>query len=518
MTVEAIRLQNFMAFVDTGWIELRPICLLFGRNSSGKSVIIRAMRLLRQSLTCGPEEGPLVFSSEDGIDLGSFREAVHHSGALSHCLPPIIFHFRCRLTDTLDSLREAINRRRVAEGQAQIPASTRPAMTELKLTFELNPDTGQVELTAFCIDGPWSVAESQLERTVLLAQRIEPDLSSLMGGDWVFESDILRGHELDSENPTWRNVSVTLESGFLPTLGSSAGDATQDASFQDFRLLTKVLIELRQSIVTFLQGIRHVGPLRLEPRRFYILDQAVQTSLDGSLALVDFHLGNADYKDFQELDHWLRCLKIGTGNEVRRESAADGRLTVSQIYLQEDTTRGRLVVNMADVGFGASQVLPVLIEALLANPGSLVIIEQPELHLHPDAQATLADFFIDCAAQKDIRFVLETHSEHLLLRFQRRIAETTYEDRVRANPKIRTDGAVSNQGHSAKATDVGLAFFQRADGRSQVESIAIDDKGQLVKPSEDFKDFFKQDYEDVVCLTDATAKIAALGPKRDRRG
>jgi len=64
LPVEAIRLQNFMAFEDTGWVELRPITLLFGRNSSGKSALIRALLLLKQSLESPPGAGPLVFSTQ----------------------------------------------------------------------------------------------------------------------------------------------------------------------------------------------------------------------------------------------------------------------------------------------------------------------------------------------------------------------------------------------------------------------------------------------------------------------
>lgn len=77
MPIEALRLQNFMAFADTGWIELRKINLLLGRNSSGKSAIIRALRLMKQSLLANDSGQSLVFVAEDGVDLGSFDEAVH---------------------------------------------------------------------------------------------------------------------------------------------------------------------------------------------------------------------------------------------------------------------------------------------------------------------------------------------------------------------------------------------------------------------------------------------------------
>jgi predicted ATPase len=78
--------------------------------------------------------------------------------------------------------------------------------------------------------------------------------------------------------------------------------------------------------------------------------------------------------------------------------------------------------NVADVGYGISQVLPVIVQGLLMRPGSVYMVQQPELHLHPDAQAGLADFFLYLAAN-GIRVVIETHSEYLLIRIRRRLAE-----------------------------------------------------------------------------------------------
>ena len=88
-------------------------------------------------------------------------------------------------------------------------------------------------------------------------------------------------------------------------------------------------------------------------------------------------------------------------------------------------------VNLPDVGFGISQVLPVLVECYYAPPGSIIIMEQPEIHLHPSAQSALADVLIDVIQSREnghdrnIQLIIETHSEHFLRRLQRRIAEST---------------------------------------------------------------------------------------------
>ena len=77
--------------------------------------------------------------------------------------------------------------------------------------------------------------------------------------------------------------------------------------------------------------------------------------------------------------------------------------------------------NLADAGFGCSQILPILVAGLNCEPGSLLIIQQPEIHLHPKAQAELGSFLY-MVAKKGVQLIVETHSEQLLLRLQSHIA------------------------------------------------------------------------------------------------
>ena len=105
-------------------------------------------------------------------------------------------------------------------------------------------------------------------------------------------------------------------------------------------------------------------------------------------------------------------------NDLRREFAVKVKTRNSKDW-----------VDLPDVGFGISQVLPVLVACYYAPPGSTLLIEEPEIHLHPSAQSSLADVFIDVlnaregGRKRDVQLIIETHSEHLLRRLQRRIAE-----------------------------------------------------------------------------------------------
>ena len=92
-------------------------------------------------------------------------------------------------------------------------------------------------------------------------------------------------------------------------------------------------------------------------------------------------------------------------------------------------------MDLPDVGFGISQVLPVLVQCYYAPMGSIILMEQPEIHLHPRAQALLADVMIDVIHSREngkprnIQLIIETHSEHFLRRLQRRIAEQSLSDK-----------------------------------------------------------------------------------------
>jgi predicted ATPase len=116
-----------------------------------------------------------------------------------------------------------------------------------------------------------------------------------------------------------------------------------------------------------------------------------------------------------------------------------------------------LKVSLPDVGFGVSQVLPVILECLRANKGDTIILEQPEIHLHPRIQSILADFFI-ARAQDGIRFIVESHSEYFVKRLCRRVSEGKPEN-IAAIPNI--------------------IFVHREEGVSQCQRVVLNEFGEI---------------------------------------
>lgn len=162
--------------------------------------------------------------------------------------------------------------------------------------------------------------------------------------------------------------------------------------------------------------INYVSPLRAHPKRYYFLDKAnINTALDtlDGDSLTEILKENSIIKN--KVNKWLNNFNLSVNVATLQDVIH--KLKIKQNNLDLDIT---------DVGFGISQVLPVIVQGFLSFDNSLTIIEQPEIHLHPKMQADLADLFIDIVnVKKDSKkyLLIETHSEYLLKRLRRRISE-----------------------------------------------------------------------------------------------
>ena len=125
--------------------------------------------------------------------------------------------------------------------------------------------------------------------------------------------------------------------------------------------------------------------------------------------------------------------------------------------------KGGPEVRLTDVGFGVSQVLPVLVLSYYVPEGSILILEQPEAHLHPKVQSELADLLIEVVKNRQLQIILESHSEHLLIRLMRRIAE-----------------------EQISADDIAFYFCEMNEGVSEIERLNVDPYGNITNWPQNF--------------------------------
>ena len=495
--VNAFRLKNFMGFADTGWVDLKSVTLLFGRNSSGKSGLIRALRFLRQNIDIPEGLDSLYFAREGGVDLGQFSDFIHkHDTNL-----PLIIEFNVWLSE---EFRESDPQNKAADS---FLADNEYA--SIKIVFSYDKNSRKLMLKSFCmIDGKHVSDENIFFETKLLDIKQEPKkglFSHPFNEEfWSLHSDII-ALDLGFEQNLWKNAKPKIENSFVPVISipGNIQDTNVDRSeFEgrgdDFTFVTKLLRYFRIHIEEFLRSMTYIGPIREKPKRFYYVPQGISSRVGsrGQYA-VERVFSQTSIEQVQE---YIKLI-----NDWLLESSLECKLHIlpvaedSSIYTLSIEEKSGFVANLQDVGFGISQLLPILIESKIVQDNRLIVIEQPELHLHPQAQADLGDLFA-LMAQQGTRFLLETHSEHLMLRFRRHIAETTLARLKGEAPKYPIDNG-----------KFSLLFVYREDDHiSHVEVIAVDYCGQLVEPTVKFRKFFEDDYVEVSELAKVNAMILEL--------
>jgi len=212
----------------------------------------------------------------------------------------------------------------------------------------------------------------------------------------------------------------------------------------------------------------YLGPLRAQPKREYRWSGEGSTSIGvfGEYTIEALLTENRKFADYTQdslssINIWLKRLGIADRLNIYP-------LIPSLYEVRIHTDQTENYANLVDVGFGVSQVLPIVTLAYLAPPESIIILEQPELHLHPKVQAELADLFLEVAQTRNIQFIIESHSEHLLARLQRRLAER------------------SGVNEHLTENDVRLYFCQREGSESTLQPLQLDQYGQIQNWPPDF--------------------------------
>jgi predicted ATPase len=389
--LERVAFTNFKSWAEADLV-CGPITGVFGTNSSGKTSLIQFPLLLKQTKDATDRAISLELNG-DLVQLGTIGDAIHrHDEGRA-----LTWSIRFRLPNEL-ALADPSQKRTstVASGheltlealvsvQNGAPIARSLAYRLGGMRFSLAPRNGDVVQFELTAEGP-------------------PD------SDFKF---------LRTQGRPWQ-LPGPIKSYAFP---DQARTYFQNAGF---------LADLEAAYEAELDNIFYLGPLRQFPQRDYLwarsrptdVGQRGEKAVDAILAATEAGetrnlKRKAHLKSFQEMiAHWLREMGLIEGFRMKEIARGSNRW---QALVR--TRPGASEVLLTDVGFGVSQVLPVVTLLQYVPEGSTVILEQPEIHLHPLAQAGLADVIIQAATHRRIQIILESHSEHLLLRLQRRIAE-----------------------------------------------------------------------------------------------
>ena len=358
--INQIQLKNFKAWRDSGPVRLAPVTILLGTNSSGKSTLLQSLLLLKQTIASPDRTIHLNLGGDevnDFFNFGNFDNVLTHGTVVPRRFE-VAFDFQ-------RPHNERITQGRFACSYGQ--TSNRAVAIE-----ELVLSTAARRFRAIRRDkGAYSVNVD--------------DEAQPRG----------KGRHLAPER------SIALPAEAIALLGID-GTPVQDLS-----------LAIRRE----LESIVYLGPLRRKPERDYVWNKSKpgEVGSDGHQvmdALLASALLKADDQGttLDSVSGWLKKMGIAEQMEVRQV----GRSSRYELVIHKDG----VIANLRDVGIGVSQVLPVLTLAYFVAPGSTVLLEEPEIHLHPLAQSVLADVFVEVSQQRNVQFVIETHSEHLFRRMQ----------------------------------------------------------------------------------------------------
>lgn len=499
--IESIRLLKYKAFEEVE-IPIKPLTIFLGANSVGKSSIIQMLMLMHQTaeskdnsyssalkiygnyVNAGACENlfkdkkmasPLVIS----VSLGS-KELVQYFSQLWNDFIDVFVRISVFSGKTnfknMNSLTEKLhNRQTFMRNVTKIVTLLNNEGTSTQNYFfrqfaELNWGLSANNISLLSKDSLVNTYDflyklTKISSNVKIQYKLKGGKTKLKITDFEIcdesEVSILRitGQKISS------NVALLSDKDISSFINCFKPDSTIFDCIDSFdvnknktilsyfmnKVILKVLNSFKNTCLD--NSVNYVSPLRAHPKRYYMLDKANTTlslnTLDGD-EIAEVLKENPNIKN--RVNSWFDMfgLKIDINN-------------FKEIIHNLIVTQNNLKLDITDVGFGISQVLPIIIQGCLSPNGSITIIEQPEIHLHPRMQADLGDLFLDIVKNKRKKLIIETHSEYLLRRIRRRISE----------------GKIS-------ANDVAICLFhsRTKDQEANVEILNITNKGSFTWPEE----------------------------------
>jgi Arc/MetJ-type ribon-helix-helix transcriptional regulator len=606
--LHALRVGNFKAFADTQRIPLKPITLIFGPNSAGKSSFIHSLALAHEA-QFGREKRSLsrldVHHTDVGgsaIDLGGFRQYVHRGLMRKH----VEWGAEMKVSE-LASGRD----KRLAQLLAPVEVVTLHIALGIELDDLDRPKPGatpRVESIELAGDGAellrMSRRRSDGQGSTLRLDRLASEhtvfrqiLKAIV--ESATTSEEMRPEDFEGANAAIADLLPELQvrvDPFFPAAvelpkaddgelspvnmlfpvskGNRKDDIAQAVRFYLPRTLNDLIKGLAEALAGELKQLQYLGPLRsfpprhlacaehedanwyagggyawdvvrrddavreavnrwlgseklktpykLELKRYYSktsIRQGLKTALDVRFAAM---YRKAIKEGLEDIGHWPAMEEMADIEQSLREDGypsyddmelkihADsidlldnpGQLGYQDLeadFLDEvmgnsmesemdelvlvDQRTGTTVTHR-DVGIGISQVLPVLVAAY-GSRGKLLAMEQPEIHLHPALQAELGDVFIEAAlGERKNTFILETHSEHLILRIMRRMRETYLKKKTGLPP--------------VTPADISVLYVEPDGTRSVVREMPLNELGELVKswPGGFFEEGLREQFGD----------------------
>lgn len=439
--LKSISLENYKCFKEKTDIEIAPLTVLCGVNSSGKSSILKSLLMLKQTAESKLSE-PILLLSGNLVDCGSFDGVINKKGKDDNCFS--IRHKFEICNHTLASTGKYIKKQDAEEFNELkkiyfcIDQTIVRFIFDVKLVIEKHVDSNN-EFSPYLSNNrikSYSITIYIEDKNGVVNDYIGNITFRCAGNRENQEPHVLSWDKVPYLNKQKKTGKDTGDFNGYKCACTFNGLAISNIFAYDMKPYVKNLVPnilaITRIVSNQFNGINYIAPLRNTPERTYLINKNVDSvGVTGENAPIllakyknrvittdmfcrqenSFDIDQNGYvtAKFEEIvQQWLTY--FGLGNLTIQ---GDQNGTVS-LNLDEE--------NLVDVGFGASQVLPIIIQGVFMDKDQTLLIEQPEIHLHPKMELQMADFLI-ALSQTGRNVIIETHSDHIKTRLIRRIVE-----------------------------------------------------------------------------------------------
>ncbi|WP_439518322.1 DUF3696 domain-containing protein [Hydrogenophaga sp.] len=477
-----ITVENFKGIARIEDFCLEQISILAGTNSGGKSSLVQLLMLLKQSLEARSPETPLKLN-KPYISLGRFENVIRRS--------PGVKSFKVAIVLERADLDERLLE--VFAGKRRVPGLLGTELADVKevrVVAEFKKPTNRIVVSSFEIE---IIADRNISLTIARKSHGKSHTLKTNADQFFFRRIKFKTSGIGSqEHPSNGGRSYDGKVGYTAFFPLELDIEPSESEYVSFSPLMNYI---RNSLHSAFERISYIGPLREEPKEFYYHDDdlidhignkgenaafLLSKHAEDHVQYIRFGMGtraeaivrNGNLKE--AVNYWL-CEVFGLAKEVRVTRAKTNRHLYSVSLKGWDGG----IVPITHVGFGVSQIFPILVEGLRSTPGRrIIILEQPEIHLHPKVQSWLFDFV---RSVSNVSFLVETHSDHFINRLRRRVAEDE---------------------SNSLADRINLTFVNPSEEGTNYERLKLFDTGSLAKWP---VGFFDQYDEDVRALVRAQA-------------
>lgn len=455
-----ISLSNFKAIEDIKDFDLKGINIIAGENSGGKSSLLQAFLLIKQTIESQDRGNPLKLN-KPYVALGKYREIVNSNKNN--------FSFRFSFTEKDFKART----KRLFSGKYGNEYKSDINTISLQVTFEYQSNRVYVKSLGI------KLSKNDIIKNYIEFKRHRGYKYDISCSSSIFFYNSNKVSQIERGELRFR--------GFFPESIECDGRLIR---------LSPLIQETGILLEEFVSSIQYIGPLREPPKQYYMSDDEstpfVGTKGEYTPSVLAKRL--KDKIKYHQINftesggvafpsctdtleaatkYWI-CDFFEMAKNIHLKKHKDGVLY--SIQLTKSNNHSSSILHM---GFGISQILPIVVQGLLLTEGDTLILEQPEIHLHPKVQSKLYDFLCSLQA-KGIRTIVETHSDHLITRLRLRAAQTSDEETLNK--------------------DINLIFVQSEEGKAKYNFLELNEMGNLAHWP---KGFFDQYENDLALLVNA---------------